>query len=113
MLADNYVTFGVMLAQYLLIPVVLAFGRGVPAWARGAGAAAVAMIAVIFASLALGWRSLELYYAAVYFSLGAAIVAALPYSRREPYLHSALLIALIAIMGALNLLFTRIFFGTS
>ncbi len=107
LLADNYVTFGVLLSSYLLIPAYLGLCRGAPAWAKGAGAAAAAALAAVFASLVLGVRQPELYFFAIFLLFAAAQVAALPYRRREPRLYTALQMALIATLAALILLFQK------
>lgn len=110
LLANNYITFGVTLSGYLLVPIALGLRKGVPAWARGAGVAAAVTITAIFASLALGLRPLELYFFAIFLLFAAIYVAALPYRRREPHLFTALIMTSALALIALILLFQRMFF---
>ena len=110
LLANNYITFGVMLSGYLLVPIALGLRRGVPVWARGAGMVATAMVAAIFASLALGLRPLGLYFFAIFLLFAATYISALPYRRREPHLFTALIMTSTLALIALILLFQRMFF---
>ncbi|AFA39667.1 hypothetical protein Pogu_1640 [Pyrobaculum oguniense TE7] len=110
LLANNYITFGVTLSAYLMVPIALGLRRGVPVWARGVSVAAAVTIAAIVASLVLGLRPLELYFFAIFLLFAATYIAALPYRSREPYLFTALIMTSTLTLVTLNLLFQRMFF---
>ena len=105
LLANNYIAFGAILSAALLMPIFVGAHRDSPILSRGAAVAAAAMIAVIFASLALGAHSRYLYLVAIYYQFGTALVAAMPYARKEPHMYAGYIVAAAAIMGYLFLLY--------
>ena len=108
-LLDPYVRFSSMLIGALLLPISIGFRRGAPAPSKAAAVAAVAMIAVIAGTLALGIRSLELLIGAVLYQYITFFAAAAPFIARRDFLSGPLLIAEFFIFSLLNNLLSCLF----
>ena len=111
---DPYVRFGDMLILAHFLPAYIGFRRGAPALSKAAAVAAVAMIAVIAGTLALGIRSLWLLMGAVYYQAATFFAAMMPVALREigekRFLYGSLAIAEVIIYSLLQSLLGSLFF---